>query len=254
MQALEREQGKDDFPKVVLTGGVETPVVQVSIYSKGVLIGTLDVLGRFNFILGNKYFFVKCLEFSDFFFGEPDFVAFFEPCVFSDGKESLKTKVDDGILKITRTFLAVSFAPKANVFLVAGDAFDSKGIVAVNINSPLVGLGFVEFRRELKLVCKGGLVVASTKRDFSFHRIFAVSDGKGLGENAQKDCFLGAVLSCDGCDLGTEFTVNVLESMEFLNVEFLNHYVVLEEIYWRKFLNSIAISTSSRSRTPRWIP
>ena len=163
-------------------------------------------------------------KFLYLFGGELDFVAFFDVGVFSYGEEPLEAEVDDGILEVACTFAVVSFAIEADVAgTAAGDAFKGEGVIAIYIEGPLVAFGDVELGGEFEFVGEGGFVVASAERGLSFHGVLSVSDGEWLGEDAEEDGFLGSVLSGYGRDLGTQSAIDILESSEFLYVEFLDH-------------------------------
>ena len=167
---------------------------------------------------------MKGFEFLYLFVGELDFVAFLNIGIFSYWEKSFEAEVDDGVLEVACAFAVVSFAIEADVAgAAAGDAFKGEGVIAVYIEGPLVAFGDVELRGEFKFVGEGGFVVASAERGFSFHGVLSVSDGEGLGEDAEEDGFLGSVLSGYGRDLGAQGTIDVLESAEFLYVEFLDH-------------------------------
>lgn len=86
-----------------------------------------------------------------------------------------------------------------------------------------MAFGDVKLWGEFEFVGEGGFVVASTERGLSFHGVLAVGDGEGLGEDAEEDGFLGAVLSGYGCDLGAQSAIYILEAAESLYVEFLDH-------------------------------
>lgn len=227
VESFEGEEGEDYLSEVVLTGGVEAPVVKVCVDAEGVFVAALDVLRGVHFVLGDEYLLVEGFEFLYLFGGELDFVAFFDVGVFSYGEEPLEAEVDDGILEVACTFAVVSFAIEADVAgAAAGDAFKGEGVVAVYIECPFVTFGDVELRGEFKFVGEGGFVVASAERGLSFHGVLSVGDGKGLGEDAEEDGFLGSVLSGYGRDLGAQSAIDILESSEFLYVEFLNHNTI----------------------------
>ena len=181
---------------------------------------------------------MKGFEFLYLFGGELDFVAFFDVGVFSYGEEPFEAEVDDGVLEVACTFAVVSFAIEADVAgAAAGDAFKGEGVVAVYIEGPLVAFGDVELGGEFKFVGEGGFVVASAERSLSFHGVLSVGDREGLGENAEEDGFLGSVLSGYGRDLRAQGAIDVLESSEFLYVEFLNH-ILKHSKSWASWLVS----------------
>ena len=188
---------------------------------------------------------MKGFEFLYLVRGELDFVAFFDVGVFSYGEKSFEAEVDDGVLEVACAFAVVSFAVEADVAgAAAGDAFKGEGVVAVYIECPFVTFGDVELRGEFEFVGKGGFVVASAERGLSFHGVLSVSDREGLGEDAEEDGFLGSVLSGYGRDLGAQSTIDILESSEFLYVEFLNH-ILKHCNSWASWLVSFYITVMS---------
>lgn len=226
VEAFEREEGEDYLAEVILTGGVEAPVVKVCVDAEGIFVAALDILRGIYLVLGDENLLVEGFEFLYLFGGELDFVAFFDVGVLSYGEEPLEAEVDDGVLEVACAFAVVSFAVKADVAgAAAGDAFKGEGVVAVYIEGPLVAFGNVELRGEFEFVGKGGFVVAATERGLPFHGVLPISDGEGLGEYAKEYGFLGSILSSNGRDLGAQGAIDILESSEFLYVEFLDHNV-----------------------------
>ena len=66
-----------------------------------------------------------------------------------------------------------------------------------------------------------------------------------MGEDAEEDGLLGAILASDGCNLGTQFTVNVLEAAEFLDVEFWDYLV--KQFYWQQGIPKVIYSNRLKS-------